>query len=223
MSRPSSARPSTETTPSWAAGVRRRIPFYLTLALLAAALAGILTFVYLDRLRAAAVPTRLAIVARQEIRPGTLLDETMVESRPVPEAVLPSNALSSVADAAGRVAIVPLVANEVLLTSKLAGGELGLSSRLPDGRWAMVLPSSWMATPLPEVNPGDRLDLLAYQPGAPIAEAAIVVTEVEVIDPPVDAAIADGLVLAVTIDQAAVVYARGNGFLLLPLLRPQGS
>jgi hypothetical protein len=81
-----------------------------------------------------------------------------------------------------------------------------------------------MATPLPEVNPGDRLDLLAYQPGAPIAEAAIVVTEVEVIDPPVDAAIADGLVLAVTIDQAAaVVYARGNGFLLLPLLRPQGS
>jgi Flp pilus assembly protein CpaB len=222
MSRPSSARPSTETTPSWAAGVRRRIPFYLTLALLAAALAGILTFVYLDRLRAAAVPTRLAIVARQEIRPGTLLDETMVESRPVPEAVLPSNALSSVADAAGRVAIVPLVANEVLLTSKWLAANSGCL-RLPDGRWAMVLPRV-DGNPASGGHPGDRLDLLAYQPGAPIAEAVIVVTEVEVIDPPVDAAIADGLVLAVTIDQAAaVVYARGNGFLLLPLLRPQGS
>lgn len=223
MSRPSSARPSSETTPSWAAGVRRRIPFYLTLAFLTAAVAGILTFVYLDSLRAAAVPTRLAIVARQEIRPGTLLDETMLESRPIPEAVLPSNALSSVADAAGRVVIVPLAAHEVLLASKLAGGELGLSSRLPDGRWAMVLPSSWLATSLPGIQTGDRLDLLAYQPGAPVADAAVIVTAVEVIDAPVDSE-ADGLVLAVTLDQAAaVVYARGNAFLILPLLRPQGS
>lgn len=223
MSRPT-VRPTFETTPSWAAGVRRRIPFYLALAFLAAGLAGILTFVYLDRLRAAAVPTRLAVVVRQEIRPGTLLDETMVESRPVPEAILPANALSSVADAAGRVAIVPLSANEVLLTSKLAGGELGLSSRLPDGRWAMVLPSGWLATPLPAIQAGDHLDLLAYQPGAPLAEAAVVVTAVEVIEAPSDPEMSAGLALAVTIDEAAaVVYARGNGFLILPLLRPQGS
>jgi Flp pilus assembly protein CpaB len=204
--------------------VRRRIPFYLAMAFLAAGLAGILTFVYLDRLRASAVPTRLAVVARQDIRPGTLLDEAMVESRPVPEAILPVNALSSVADAAGRVVIVPLSVNEVVLTSKLAGGELGLSSRLPDGRWAMVLPSGWLATPIPAIQAGDHLDLLAYQPGAPLAEAAVVVTAVEVIDLPSDPEVSGGLVLAVTIDQAAaVVYARGNGFLILPLLRPQGS
>ena len=52
MGRPALARPSPETTPSWAAGVRRRLPFYLLAALVLAGLAGILTFLYLDRLRA---------------------------------------------------------------------------------------------------------------------------------------------------------------------------
>jgi len=224
MDRPASARPSPETTPSWAAGVRRRLPFYLLAALLLAGLAGILTFLYLDRLRASTVPARLAIVARQEIRPGTLLDGSMIEGRLVPEAILPANALSAPEQAIGRVAIVPLTANEVLLTSKLAGGEAGLSSRLPDGRWAMVLPSGWLATPLPALAAGDRLDLLAYQPGAPLAEAAVIVSAVEVLETPSDPSAVGGLALAVTLDQAsAVAYARGNGFLILPLLRPQGG
>jgi Flp pilus assembly protein CpaB len=204
--------------------VRRRLPFYLLAALLLAGLAGILTFLYLDRLRASTVPTRLAIVARQEIRPGTLLDGSMIEGRLVPEAILPANALSAPEQAVGRVAIVPLTANEVLLTSKLAGGEAGLSSRLPDGRWAMVLPSGWLATPLPALAAGDRLDLLAYQPGAPLAEAAVIVSAVEVLEAPSDPSAVGGLALAVTLDQAsAVAYARGNGFLILPLLRPQGG
>jgi Flp pilus assembly protein CpaB len=220
---PASARPAVETTPSWAAGVRRRIPFYLALAFLAAALAGVLAFIYLDRLRSSSVPTRSAIVARQDLRPGTLLDETMIESRPVPEAILPANALASVADAAGRVVIVPLAANEVLLTSKLSGGELGLSSRLPDGRWALLLPEGWLATPLPDLRAGDHLDLLAYQPGAPSSDAGVIVTAVEVLEPQ-DETEAAGLALAVSLDQAAAIaYARGNGFLILPLLRPEGS
>jgi Flp pilus assembly protein CpaB len=222
MDRTQSARSSPETTPSWAAGVRRRLPFYVILALLLAALAGMLTFFYLDRLRAAAVPTSLAVVARLEIRPGTVLDETMVESRAVPEAILPANALTSAAEAAGRIAIVPLVPDEVVLTSHLAGGEFGLSSRLPDGRWAMILPGGWLAAPPPPFSAGDRLDLLAYQPGTPVGDAAVIVTAVEVLEAQEEADSA--LTLAVTIEQAtAIVYARGNGFLVLPLLRPQGG
>jgi len=224
MDRLASARPSPETTPSWAAGVRRRLPFYLLAALLLAGLAGTLTFLYLDRLRASVLPTRLAVVARQEIRPGSVLDGSMVEGRLVPEAILPADALSAPEQAIGRVAVVPLAAHEVLLTSKLAGGESGLSSRLPDGRWAMVLPSGWLATPLPAPAAGDRLDLLAYQPGAPLAEAAVIVSAVEVLEMPSDPNAVGGLALAVTLDQAAaVIYARGNGFLILPLLRPQGG
>ena len=213
-----------ETTPTWAAGSRRRLPFYLASAAFLAGLAGILTFLYLDQLRASALPTGRVVVARQDIQPGTLLDASMLDAQPIPQAILPDNALASVEDAVGRVAIVPLTAGEVLLMSKLAGGEAGLSSRLPDGRWAMVLPAGWLATPLPALESGDRLDLLAYQPGAPLPEAAVIVSAVEVLDLPDDPNAVSGLALAVTLDQAsAVVYARGNGFLILPLLRPQGG
>ena len=224
MQRSNSAGPSPETTPSWAAGARRRLPFYLVMAVVLAGLAGLLTFLYLDRLRLSAVPTRLAVVARQEIRPGAVLDESMLEARAVPEAILPVNALTSPAEAAGRVAIVPLGANEVLLTSKLSGGESGLASRLPDGRWAMILPSGWLATPLPSLGTGDRLDLLAYQSSAPLADAAVIVSAVEVLDVLGGPEVTSGLTLAVTLDQAtAVLYARSNGFAILPLLRPQGD
>ena len=224
MDRPVVARPSPETTPSWAGGARRRLPFYLLAALLLAGLAGFLTFFYLDGLRARAVPTRLAVVARLDIRPGTLIDGSMIEGRLIPEAVLPSNALASPEQVVGRVVVVPLVAREVILASKLIGGEGRLSSRLPDGRWAMILPSGWLASPVPELAAGDRLDLLAYQPGASLSEAAVIVSAVEVLTPPDGQDSADGLALAVTLDQAsAVVYARGNGFLILPLLRPQGG
>jgi Flp pilus assembly protein CpaB len=122
------------------------------------------------------------------------------------------------------VAIVPLAANEVLLTSKLSGGEAGLASRLPDGRWAMILPSGWMATPLPSVAAGDRLDLLAYQAGSPISDAAVIVSAVEILEVLGEPAGSSGLTLAVTLEQAsAVLYARSNGFAILPLLRPQGE
>jgi hypothetical protein len=88
----------------------------------------------------------------------------------------------------------------------------------------MVLPSGWLATPLPALAAGDRLDLLAYQPGAPLAEAGVIVSAVEVLEMPSDPSDVGGLALAVTLDQvSAVVYARGNGFLILPLLRPQGG
>ena len=58
-----SATPPPETTPSWAAGVRRRIPFYLLAAFLLALLAAVITFIYLEQLRASMVPTATALVA----------------------------------------------------------------------------------------------------------------------------------------------------------------
>jgi Flp pilus assembly protein CpaB len=85
--------------------VRRRLPFYILAAFILAVAAGSLTFVYLERLRASAVPTHAALVARVDIRPGTVLDETMVEVRQVPDTVLPAGALESPAQAAGRAAI----------------------------------------------------------------------------------------------------------------------
>ncbi|MGB2895344.1 MAG: SAF domain-containing protein [Anaerolineales bacterium] len=76
--------PTAETTPSWAAGFRRRIPFYIILAVLLAALAGILTFFFLNNLQANALPTARALVAQRDLRSGTEITADMVETRPVP-------------------------------------------------------------------------------------------------------------------------------------------
>jgi Flp pilus assembly protein CpaB len=220
-----SAAPPPETTPSWAAGVRRRIPFYLLAAFLLALLAAVVTFIYLEQLRASMVPTAAALVARQAIRPGETITETMVEVRAVPEAVVPAERLRSSAQAVGRTALVPMSAGEVILPQRLSGtGEAGLSRRLPDGRWAMVLPGSWLASPIPEIGAGDRVDLLAYQAGQPADQAAVIVSAIEVLAVTGTAADAEALTLAVELEEAAAVtYSRANGFLLLPLLRPAGG
>lgn len=220
-----SSAPPPETTPSWAAGVRRRLPFYLLAALLLALLAAVVTFIYLEQLRASMVPTAAALVARQAIRPGETITETMVEVRAVPEAAVPAERLTSAAQAVGRTALVPLAAGEVILPQRLSGaGEAGLSRRMPDGRWAMVLPGTWLASPIPEIGTGDRVDLLAYQPGQPADQAAVIVSAIEVLAVTGTAADAEALTLAVELEEAAAVtYARANGFLLLPLLRPAGG
>ena len=223
MSRP--PLPPPETTPSWAYGVRRRLPFYLLAALLLALLAGVVTFIYLEQLRAAMVPTALALVARQPIRPGEIISDSMVEVRPVPEAVVPAERLTSAAQALGRTVLVPLAADEVILPQRLSGaGEAGLSRRLPDGRWGMVLPAAWLASPVPELAAGDRVDLLAYQAGQPVDQAALIVAGLEVLAVGGEAAEAQALTLAVKVEEAAAItYARANGFLILPLLRPAGG
>ncbi len=223
MSRP--AVPSPETTPSWASGVRRRLPFYLLAALLLALLAGVVTFIYLEQLRASMVPAAAALVARLSIRPGETITETMVEVRAVPEAIVPPERLTSVAQAIGRTVLVPLAAGEVILPQRLSGAdEAGLSRRLPDGRWAMVLPGAWLASPIPEIGTGDRVDLLAYQSGQPADQAAVIVSAIEVLTVAGSPSQAEALTVAVELEEAAAVtYARANGFLLLPLLRPAGG
>ncbi|NIS82209.1 MAG: Flp pilus assembly protein CpaB [Anaerolineales bacterium] len=220
-----SPTPPPETTPSWAAGFRRRVPFYILAAILLALLAGALTFVYLDRLRAEAVPTGEALVARRPIRPGTLIDGTMVELRAVPEALLPPDHITTVEEVLGREVVIPIAENEVLLPGKFAGGPgTGLSARLPDGRWAMVLPSGWLVSPVPELTPGDHLDLVAYQSGKPVQEAGVVVSAVEVLQFAGTPTKAEALTLAVSLEEAiAILYARANGFNLLALLRPEGG
>lgn len=212
--------PAPETTPNWASGTQRRIPFYLLAAFLLAVLAGVATFLYLERLRAEALPSATAVVAATDIPVGTLLTGEMLQVRSVPKAILPVGSLTKASEAMGRRAIVPISAGEVLLQAKLSGGrQATLSGRLPDGRWAMVLPGAWLASPMPELLVGDRIDILAYQPGQPVSEAALIVQGVDVLQTE-----SEHLTLAVNLDEAsAIVYGRANGFVLLPLLRPAGS
>lgn len=89
-----------------------------------------------------------------------------------------------------------------------------LAAELGAGTWAMSVPSSWLAAPVPPVHRGDLLDILAVKQGdrayaAPVAFAVGVVSADD-----------RGLVLQVTEDDAsAIAVARGGGLLLVPLLR----
>ncbi|NIM93002.1 MAG: hypothetical protein GTO18_04735 [Anaerolineales bacterium] len=217
--------PPLETTPNWVAGVRRRMPFYVLTAVLLAILAGVLTFTFLERVQSVAVPTTQAVVALQDIRPGSVVKESMIEVRDVPDAQLPDDAVKKLSDVVDRAAVLPIVSGEVLVHSRVSGGAGGgLSARLPDGRWAMVLPGNWFVSPVPELHVSDRIDLVAYQAGDPIGEAGVIVTAVEIINFAGSPDSSGNLTLAVTLDEAvAVLYAHVNGFHLLPLLRPQGG
>lgn len=213
--------PPPETTPTWSAGVRRRLPFYLLAALLLGVLAGVFTYDYLLRLGASALPSAEALVARVDLKVGTTIEETMLELRPVPVTILPSDHLTDPAQAVGRLTLFPIAANEVLLPNRLSGGpESGLAARLPDGRWAMVIPDAWLASPLPELAVGDRIDILAYQKGLSIESAGLIVSAVQVlaIGGPGEGTVR--LTVAVTLDEARIIlFSRGNDFTLLPLLR----
>jgi pilus assembly protein CpaB len=213
------------TTPDWDKGVRRRMLFYLIAALLLGVLAGGLTYSYLQRLRAHSAPSIEAIVAAADIPPGTRVTAEMVQEREVPEALLPEGALTDRSRALGRVVVVPIVAGEVFLDAKLSGGRgANLSARLPEGKWAMDLPGGWLVSPVPSLVQNDRIDLLSYRPGDPLEEAGLIVTAVEVLAFVESGGVPDRLTLAVDLDQAiTILYARANGFSLLPLLRPEGQ
>lgn len=222
MARPTN--PTPETTPQWDRERTRRAPIYLLGALILAALAAVLTYRYLNDLRSQSVATAQALVARREIRPGALISEDAVELRDVPPAVLPEGALSSEQQALGRAVAYPIAPGEVLLQRDLvAEGGGGLSGRLPDGRWAMILPSGWLVSPVPALVDGDRLDLIAYRSGDPVEEADVVVSGVEVLEAPPEES-GGRLLLVVTMEEAiSILYSTSNGFELLALLRPWGG
>lgn len=212
-----------ETSTSWSAGSRRRMPFYLAAAVLLAILAGVLAFNFLNRIRLQAVPSEPVLVAVVDIQPGSMIQPGMVEIRTVPWHVLPVGHMSQIDAALGRITLYPIKANEILLPSRFAGHpEAGLSARLPDGRWAMVLPGGWLVSPIPEVSAGDRIDLLSYQGGEDPVSVGVIVTAVQILEVVGTSESATGLVLAVSLEQAEVILiARANGFSILPLLRPR--
>jgi Flp pilus assembly protein CpaB len=160
-----------------------------------------------------------------DIPPGAVIDETMVAIQPLPVNARPEGNLTDIAQAVGRVAAVPIAAREVLLPSRFVGGSAeGLSGRLPDGRWAMIMPVGWLISGTPELIEGDRLEIMAYQAGQPEDQVGVIVTAVEVLAISGAPQNPDRLTLAVDLDQArTLLYARANGFSLLGLLRPAGS
>jgi Flp pilus assembly protein CpaB len=208
------------TSPPWIGAPRTRAPFYVLLAVLLAAVAGILTYRYLGQLRAHTLPSGQVVVAVRGFFPGDQVSTDSVRIEAMPQAIIPDGALTQAQSAIGRVVVWPVSEGEILIQRDLLGEQGGqLAASLPADKWALTLPGSWMAGPLYGVERGDRIDVIAYQAGQPADQAAIVLQSIEILVPPTENE--NLAVLAVTDGEAiALLYARANGFSLLALLRP---
>ncbi len=213
------------TTPDWQAAVRRRTRFYLLVAVLLAALFGVLVFQFFSRQQRIA-PGELisAVFAAQEIKIGTTLSAEMLDIREVSVRAVHGSHFSYKEQAIGKVTLYPLVEGEVLLPEKLAGdGGGAVAQRCPVGKWCVSIPAAWFIAAPPDLAVGDRLEIASVLPGKSLEEAGFIATTVQVVALPGDEEF-PAYVLAVD-DQEAIslLYARANEFQLLVLLRPTGG
>ncbi|HYK99233.1 MAG TPA: hypothetical protein VEU77_12655 [Candidatus Acidoferrales bacterium] len=116
--------------------------------------------------------------------------------------------------AGGGAALVLALGAIASLASQPAAPERTTADALAPSSWAMTIPTTWLAAPLPRARPGDSFDIVAIRSGdrafaAPVAYALVVL---EIDD--------RRLVVQVDEDDAlAVANARSAGLQLVALLR----
>lgn len=103
------------------------------------------------------VPMPVAMITRDLPR-GVTITADMVRDATVPEAFVPPTALTSTADAVGRVLAADVAGGEILTRTRLAGASSGpIAALVPPGYRAVVVPTGLPADP---VRPGDLVDVL---------------------------------------------------------------
>ena len=140
---------------------RSPIAFWIAVALLALATASVVAELVgrADALVRRYGPLRPVVVAARGVERGTELTDADLAVRQLPATFLPEGALSSAADAAGRAAVAPLVAGQLVLRGHLAPeGLSGVAALLPRGTRGVAVPIGG-ASGL--VRRGDLVDVLA--------------------------------------------------------------
>jgi Flp pilus assembly protein CpaB len=138
-------------------------------AVVLAVCAGALTAATVSRAEAARSAygaTTLVPVASVDLVVGDTVTPGDVTERALPAALVPAGAAT---DPVGRVVAEPVVAGEVLLERRLAGGGDGMSALLGPGRRAVAVPLD--AAP-GGVTVGDRVDLYAPTTASSASELA---------------------------------------------------
>lgn len=141
-----------------------------------------------------------AVVVRQPVAAGSVVDAADVAVEPRPQGVVPHGAATEVDAVVGSATRTALVPGEVVVAERLAGrGMAGTAAVVPAGRRALAVPHDLAALPL---QIGDRVDLVGG--GAPwggglLAQRAVVVGVGDA-----------GVVVAVT-DEEVVAVAGGLG------------
>lgn len=114
------------------------------------------------------------VVAARHLARGASLGPDDLRTTPFPERYAPPGALGSIREAAGGILVTDVSEGEPLTATRLARAG-PVASQVPLGLRAMPLTVS---LPPGSVVPGDRVDVLAVTPGAPVAETVAVGLEV---------------------------------------------
>lgn len=140
---------------------------WLAVGLVLALAAGGVAFLTLQRAalsqQAGPVETRSALVAARPVAPGTLLSENDVILQEFPATALPAGALTSLADARGKVTMIPLNTGEMLLAHHLTQPDINaanLGFTLPSGKIAVALAADDLLSSARLIQVGTRVDIL---------------------------------------------------------------
>ena len=108
------------------------------------------------------VATQQIVVARGALALGTRLTAADVQTIPWPGSTLVPGMLTRTEDAVGRAVITPIVANEMILESKLAPKEAGagLQATIPEGMRAVSVAVNDVIGVAGFVIPGTNVDVL---------------------------------------------------------------
>ena len=141
---------------------------------------GVTAFTYqaLSRRLEPSQDSNQIVVAALPVNVGAKLTEADLRVATWPKAVPIQGSFQKVADVVGRGVLVPMVPNEPVLDSKLAGsGEgAGLSSTIPDGMRAIAVKVNDVIGVAGFVLPGSRVDIILS--GSPNSEGKVEMSKV---------------------------------------------
>ena len=117
----------------------------------------------------------------------------------------------------GTILLVASVAGSLIGTGNQTSGPtppLSLAQRLSAATWALTVPVDWLATPLPQIETGDSVDLLGVRTGErPLA--TVVAADLRALR-------VDDRAITFEVDEESatgIATAHAAGFVIVPLLR----
>ena len=173
-------------------------------------------------------PLREVVVVVAPVEVGEVVGEDDVSVARRPSSMIPDGGVGAAAGdggeggvgaVVGRVTVVPLVAGEVVVASKLApAGLRGAAALLPDGLRALAVPAGPGGRP--PVSIGDRVDVLATFAAGDAGSAPTVVVAAAALVLALDDE-SDAVTVAVTPDEApTLASAIAAGTITLALTSP---
>ena len=139
----------------------------IVLALLVAVVASFLLYKWMKKQTApkkvAKVETFQVAVAEVDILPGTKLKAEMMKTAPFLKGSIPAGHFDTPEKAAGRIALLPIKRQELVLESKLAPRDVkrgGMAAILKPGKRAVSIAGNKVLGLSGLIHPGDRVDVL---------------------------------------------------------------